>query len=131
MVKKEQNHQEESVGMTEEQEGQLEEVEAQEVEEQTAEAVAEQEDQSEEIEATAGEKAEAQEVEEQTAEAVAEQEDLELETVTSVEQLGDQDQMLTEELRRKPQKHQGRRGSARQHHPGDRRLYNGGYRLQV
>jgi small subunit ribosomal protein S1 len=82
MVKKEQNHQEETVGMTEEQEGQSEEIEAtageeaeaQEVAEQTAETVAEQEGQSEEIEATAGEEAEAQEVAEQTAETVAEQE---------------------------------------------------------
>ena len=104
MVKKEQNHSEETVEMTEEQEGQSEEIEAtageeaeaQEVAEQTAETVAEQEDQSEEIEATAGEEAEAQEVAEQTAETVAEQEDLGQETVTSVEQLGDQDQMLTE-----------------------------------
>jgi small subunit ribosomal protein S1 len=83
MVKKEQNHQEETVGMTEEQEGQSEEIEAtageeaeaQEVAEQTAETVAEQEGQSEEIEVTAGEEAEAQEVTEQTAETVAEQED--------------------------------------------------------
>ena len=74
-----------------------EEAEAQEVIEQTAETVAEQEDQSEEIEATAGEEAEAQEAAEQTAETVAEQEDLGQETVTSIEQLEDSDQMLTEE----------------------------------
>ncbi|MEE9119883.1 MAG: 30S ribosomal protein S1 [Syntrophobacteria bacterium] len=82
MAKKEQNHQEETVGMTEEQEGQLEETEAtageeaevQEVEEQTSETAAEQEGQLEEIEATAGEEAEVQEVEEQTSETAAEQE---------------------------------------------------------
>ncbi|MGB5922159.1 MAG: S1 RNA-binding domain-containing protein, partial [Syntrophobacteria bacterium] len=105
MVKKEQNHQEETVEMTKEQEDQSEEIaatageeaEVQEVAEQTAETVAEQEDQSEEIEATAGEEAEVQEVAEQTAETVAEQEDLGQETVTSIEQLEDQNQVLTEE----------------------------------
>ena len=74
-----------------------EEAEAQEAAEQTAETVAEQEDQPEEIEATAGEEAEAQEAAEQTAETVAEQEGLGQETVTSIDQLEDSDQMLTEE----------------------------------
>jgi hypothetical protein len=136
MVKKEQNHQEETVEMTKEQEDQSEEIaataeeeaeaqevtvqtaeteaeqedqseeivatagkeaEVQEVTEQTAETVAEQEDQPEEIAATAGEEAEVQEVAEQTAETLAEQEDLGQEMVTSIEQLEDQDQVLTEE----------------------------------
>jgi small subunit ribosomal protein S1 len=83
MVKKEQNHQEESVETTEEQAGQPKEVEAtageeaevQEIAEETAEAAPEKEDQPEEIEATAGEEAEVQEIAEETVEAAPEKED--------------------------------------------------------